>query len=337
MSDELFAATPATGAPPLVDVNVTAFRRTTFLRDALRSVLAQTDARWHLRICENGPGGGDIERLAAEFLSDPRVSYHATGRELSQAENWTNAINLGDAPFVALLNDDDWWDPDYLRVRLGALEANLGCGFAFSEWKLVDEVGLEIVRSPVRFTEGVPSRASLAHHLLRHNIAVPPAIVIRRSALEAVGAFYDERWQFFDWELLARLAAQFTAYYLPLHDNSYRRHGSAVTFNRSEEPDRLIGMLAHIEELFERHMGLSMSPLARRDLRSQALLEAAADIHPSAGWSQSRGLYWRAVRIFPPSVAKRQALGMYAMTVVGARLFQRLQAARRQAAPRNVH
>ena len=87
-----------------VDVGLTAYRRVTFIDQAIESVLAQTYPHWRLTICDNGPGGGDVERTVAErYLHDPRVSYRATGRELTLAENWTNALNQGTAPYVAVL------------------------------------------------------------------------------------------------------------------------------------------------------------------------------------------------------------------------------------------
>jgi hypothetical protein len=311
--------------PPVVDVNVTVFKRTTYVRDAVRSVLAQTEGRWHLRICDNGPGGGDIADVAAEFLDDPRVSYQATGEELSQAENWTHTINLGTAPFVALLNDDDWWDPDFLRVRVEALTANPACGFAFSEWKLVDDSTGKALRSPIRFPEGVVTSELLARHLLRHNISVPPAVVVRRSTLARAGSFFDARWQYFDWELLARLAAHAPAYYAARHDNSYRRHPTAVTFKTSEDPQRLLRMLAHIETMFEQQLGIRLSQSERRRVRADALLAAATVTHQSGGWRTAGGLFRAAVRTHPPHAVQRTAMGMYAQTILGGRILSKLR------------
>ena len=85
-----------------VDVGLTAYRRATYICEAIESVLAQTFDRWRLTVCDNGPGGGEIERAIQPYLSDPRVVYLATTRDLTLAANWTNALNQGTGPYVAV-------------------------------------------------------------------------------------------------------------------------------------------------------------------------------------------------------------------------------------------
>src|SRR5688500_12992901 len=110
---EAFQSTP----DARVDVAVTAYRRATYLREAIESILGQSYSGWALRICHNGVGGGPIEEAARAYLDDPRISYLTTGRELPLAESWTNAIRQGTSPYVALLNDDDRWHPTFLETR----------------------------------------------------------------------------------------------------------------------------------------------------------------------------------------------------------------------------
>jgi glycosyltransferase involved in cell wall biosynthesis len=303
-----------------VDVGLTAYRRTTYIREAIESVLAQTFDGWRLTVCDNGTGESDVRRVIEQYLSDPRVSYAPTGRELSAAENWTNALNQGTGPYVAVLNDDDRWHPEYLQARVEALERHPECGFAFSAWIEIDEHGGQLNRHPARFPTGVISREDLAHWFIRQNLVVPPAIVVRRSACEAVGAFFDGAWQYMDWELWARLAAHSPAFYLARHDNDFRRHPTTVTRAERESPDRLLAMFDHLERLFADQVGTSgLSRLERGRIRSNVLLHAASDVHVSGGWSMSGPTYRRALREYPPTVFTRVSLTMLAKTVLGRR------------------
>lgn len=304
----------------IVDVAITAYRRAAFIGEAIESVLDQRFDRWRLTICDNGPGGGEIEEIAATYLSDTRVSYLTTGDELPLAENWTKAIGCGRAPYVALLNDDDRWHPDFLGARVRALDAHPECGFAFAEWVQIDEGGKPVLRAPYRFPEGVVSRAELARWLTRQNVVVPPAIVVRRSGYAAVGAAFDGRWHYCDWEMWARLAARFPAYYLRLQDSDYRRHAQVNTFARREDPDRLVAMVDHLEGLFAAELpAFELSDRDRSRNRSKVLLHAAGDVYQGGGWTASRPLYRRALREYLPAAFDRVSLMLLARTVLGHR------------------
>ena len=299
-----------------VDIGMPVAQRVAFLAPAIESVLAQTFSRWRLVVSENGEGGGAVEELVRPYLSDERISYAATGESLTMAENWTRALNLGDAPYVALLHDDDRWQPDFLAARVDALEANPDCGFAFSEWLHIDEQGREVARPPVRFAEGRLSREELADAFVRANLIVPPAVLFRRSACDAVGPSFDGRWHYCDWEMYARLAAAYPAYYLARHDNEYRRHAQTNTFAVRESPERLEEMLELIETRFEREVpGFHLSGLKRRKSRSSVFLTSASAVHLQGGWRRSGSLFGTAVKLYPPAVVRRQALGMYARSL----------------------
>jgi glycosyltransferase involved in cell wall biosynthesis len=311
----------ALSADAVVDVAITAYKRATFVCDAIESVLAQSFDRWRLTIFENGPGGGEVERAVEPYLSEPRVAFRPSGRELSLPDNWTRAIRAGSGAYVGLLHDDDRWHQDFLRTRVQALDAHPECGFAFSEWALIDEQGAESFRSPPRFREGVLERTDLAKELVKENTIGGSTLLVRRSAYEAVGDAFDGRWFYCDWEMWARLASRFPAYYLSRHDNDFRRHLQANTFVTREDPDRLLATMDHIERLFEQGVdGFEVSRLDRARARSFALLLGASAIHQSGGWADSAVLYRRAVRQYPPIVLRYPSLSMLAKSLLGGRV-----------------
>ncbi len=324
----------------VVDIAIPVFRRTTFLADAVESVLGQTYDRWQLTIIDNGPGGGDIERAVQPYLADSRVSYKATGEELPLPENWTKAIRRGSAPFVALLHDDDRWHADYLGARVHALESHPECGFAFGESVQIERDGREVLRVPTRFPEGPLPRHALAHWLVRECIITSPTIVVRRAAYDAVGAEFRDVWQYCDWEMWARIAARFPAYYLARSDSDLRRHATTFSVLVQEKPKQLIAMTGAIEAIFEQELdGFEVTPIRRASNRSRILLRAAESIHIGGGWAASRNLYLHSLKAYPPAFFSYTSLRMVARTLLGARLsarfaavpklFRRLRAVRR--------
>jgi glycosyltransferase involved in cell wall biosynthesis len=321
LSHEDGSPTEIREADVVVDVAIPAYRRATYIGEAIESVLGQTFDHWRLTVCDNGPGGGEIEQAVHPYLSDPRVSYTPSGQELSLAENWTRAMHQGTGSCVAILSDDDRWHPGFLEARVEALASHPECGFVFSEWVQIDEHGNEVERSSLRFAEGVVPRDVLARGLTQQNIVGETTVVLRRSAFDAVGAAFDPAWHYADWEMWSRLAAKFPAYYLARRDSDWRRHTQAVTFTRREEPEQLLAMVAHIERVFTRELD-SFRPgrLERARNRSRILLHSAGDVHRAGGWKRSGALYRRALREYPPSVFEVSSLQMLAHTLVGRRV-----------------
>lgn len=314
-----------------VDVAIPAYKRATFIAEAIESVLLQTHDRWKLTVSDNGTGGGEVEQAVQPYLSDPRISHVVTGSELPLAENWTRAVKQGSSPYVALLNDDDRWHPDFLGARVEALEANPECGFAFGEWVQIDDAGTAIDGASSRYEEGVLDRPLLAAWFTRENPVAPSATMVRRSALDAVGSSFDGAWQYCDWEMWARLAARFPAYYLARLDSDFRRHAQAYSYASGEDPDRLLRMLDHIEQLFDEVEGFRRSRIERAKTRSLVLLHSAIAIHQGGGWPASGALYRRAIREYPPSVLGSRSRSMLARSLLGERGSKAVRGALRRA------
>lgn len=314
-----------------VDVGIPAYRRADFLAEAVESVLAQTHSGWRLTICDNGPGGGPIAEAVQPYLDDPRVTYRSSGHELTLAENWTAAIQ-GTSPYVALLNDDDRWHPQFLEVRVAALEAHPECGFTFSGTTYIDHTGAERGPSALLYEEGVVPREVLARRLIHSNLTVPPTVVVRRAAYEAVGLEFDSAWHYTDWEMWARVAARFPAYHLRAHDNDYRRHPTALTSSARDDPERLLAMMDLIRHRFEQEIpGFHVGPIERRRVRSRALLNAACSVHLAAGgWRRSSPLYLRALREYPPTLFDYESMQMIGRTLLGQRRASSLSRAVRR-------
>src|SRR5215208_6287597 len=119
------------GTPPLVDVVLPTYGPVPYLGESLDSVLAQTYPAWRLTLIDNSPETGGARAVLDRYGDDPRLRYQATGG-LTQAANWTAAFRSGDAPYIAMIHDDDLWEPEFLERRIAALEAHRDCAFVFS-------------------------------------------------------------------------------------------------------------------------------------------------------------------------------------------------------------
>jgi glycosyltransferase involved in cell wall biosynthesis len=107
---------------PLVSVVIATHNRLAALRQALRSVVAQTLQDWEILVIGDGclP---DTAAVVAEF-NDDRIAYihlPVNFGEQSGPNNVGFARSRGQ--FVALLNHDDLWFPDHLAAMTGWIDA----------------------------------------------------------------------------------------------------------------------------------------------------------------------------------------------------------------------
>jgi glycosyltransferase involved in cell wall biosynthesis len=229
---------------PAIDIGIPAWRHSPYLEHAIASVERQTLTSWRLHISQDGPPEPSVENLVAARGDDPRIVYSATGRPLGAAENKSLLIRSGDAPYVALLDHDDVWGPDFLRRRVEFLDMDPNCAFVFSPLTVIDTAGNETARGQRLLADAVYSSSEIVPLLLSWNGIPGGSVVARRSAYEEVGEeFCDFLPRTYDYEMWVRLALRFRVGYLGLWDVCWRRHGANASTDLSgceEEYERLV-------------------------------------------------------------------------------------------------
>ncbi len=120
-NDTLAQPTPRGGGAhaPAVSVIMPAYRVTEYIGGAIDSVLAQTFVDYEIIVVNDGsPDTDELERVLAPYRA--RIVYiKQENRGLSGARN--TAIRAARGEFVALLDPDDLWEPNYLAVQVAAM------------------------------------------------------------------------------------------------------------------------------------------------------------------------------------------------------------------------
>jgi glycosyltransferase involved in cell wall biosynthesis len=324
---------------PLVDVGIPTRGGRRYLTEAIESVLSQTLDRWRLVVSENGTGDPEVAEMLDPYLRDPRVRHITTGKEVSAARNSTNAISAGDARYVAVLHDDDRWEPEFLARRVDFLEANPGCGFVFSGHIEVDEQGEELRRFPFVLPHGIHAPDKFVPFLLAPNgrpvapggTIAAPTVLARRTAYEAMGPAFDERFPgFFDWEMWLRLAVRFPVGYLEVQDAHYRIHREQLNRRTPHYGEQKLVLWEHVEALISRELPalrLGESEWSRR--RAGALLSAALDAVEQGDRRHALAHLTEAIRVRPRSLADPRAATVVAALPLGARALHAVTRARR--------
>jgi glycosyltransferase involved in cell wall biosynthesis len=252
--------------------------RASFVAGAIESVLDQSFEDWSLVISENGKPDPVIASTLLPYLSDARVRYVSVNGEISAASHHTRLVTNGEARYVAVLHDDDRWHRGMLADRIALLERHDGSAFAFSGARIVDDGGGELMTNLPELPGGLQAPASFVPFLYGGNLIHVSTTVLRRSALEAVGAaFHEEFPTYDDHELWFRLAVRFPVVYLRQCDVDVRRHGAQLSLERKLRGEERLRLLDHFDGLLSADLPGAVSPGRRRQVRADVLLSSALD------------------------------------------------------------
>ncbi|NNC81493.1 MAG: glycosyltransferase [Acidimicrobiales bacterium] len=112
-----------------VSIVMPSYNRADIIERAILSVEAQTHQNWELLIVDDGSSDGTLE-LLERYHRDPRIQVTANNHGgVSVARN--TALDLASGDFVAYLDTDNEWTPEYLRLMIANfLETGSDCAYA---------------------------------------------------------------------------------------------------------------------------------------------------------------------------------------------------------------
>jgi glycosyltransferase involved in cell wall biosynthesis len=268
----------------MADVSVLiATYRPTYFPEALGSALAQTHADLEVVVVDDSPTD-EIERIVSE-THDQRVRYLRNPKRVGPASSYGRAIVEATAPILAVLNDDDVWEPILVERLFAALRADPEAVLAFSDhWVIVDGQRDEAASSALSQKWKRDSLAGGLHRpfqrlaLLDKSVPLAVAALFRKAALdgagipELAGGTYD----YFLSYLLCRDGQ--AAIYVPQRLASWRIHAGNLTaipsVARAEEGAFVTGIiesdrrLAELRTELRRQHAEALWGVATRSLRA---------------------------------------------------------------------
>lgn len=199
---------PVPGSVPGFSVGVVTRTRDRplFVGRALRAVLAQTHADWRLVLVNDGGDAGALRaHLAAEGLALPpeRITILDNPASRGRAAAFNQGLTALDTDFVACLDDDDSWEPDFLEALLALYAENaplipdLGGAASGLTAVLEDLVpGPDGPRIQILGEDGLPNAfrrsdfllGAIAYATYRHDL-YPVQWLLKRQAVADLGGF----------------------------------------------------------------------------------------------------------------------------------------------------
>lgn len=213
---------------PFFSIIIPTYNRAYVLWRAIQSVIAQTETRWELLIVDDG-STDDTRRLVEEFR-DPRIRRVATeNRGPSAARNLGARLSV--APYLAYLDSDNTWHPEFLSTMLHAIRSHPDkvlwyCGQHTTMWRR-DVEGmwtLEQESDDLRGQYGVMDALEL-------KAPDTNCMVHRRELLAEIGGWDEQCCWLEDWDFFTRSVIRYPSgvYWIPEILVEYRQvHGDGA-------------------------------------------------------------------------------------------------------------
>ena len=196
---------------PAVTVVIPAFQSGRFIEASIASVVAQTASSWECLVVDDGSTDDTADRVTALAEREPRIRCLSQERRgPSAARNAGLREAIGE--FVQFLDADDRIAPTKLERQLTLLGADPSLDLVYGDARYFDDGVPDLLRATLGVADrarlrGVSGRGeTLVTSLLRGNVMVVEAPLVRRRLLEAVGGFDEGQRYVEDWELWLRCA-----------------------------------------------------------------------------------------------------------------------------------
>jgi glycosyltransferase involved in cell wall biosynthesis len=189
--------TPGSFAPS-VSVITPTFNQSRFIGQCMSSVIDQTYQNWDQFILDDDSTDNTAE--VVQTIRDPRIRYERQAHAgiLALPETYNRALRATRGELVAVLEGDDFWAPDMLEILVPKFR-DPEVVLAYGRTAIVTGERLSGRTIPdARFARTFGRRVlfnrphgAAAVAMLRTGFpfTFPCAVVIRRSALEAIGGF----------------------------------------------------------------------------------------------------------------------------------------------------
>jgi hypothetical protein len=171
-------------ARPSIAVIIPAANCAATIGETLQSVLHQSTPACEIVITDDGSTDRTAAIVRAFMQSSPAIRLLRQARG-GPAMARNVAIEATSATYIAPIDADDVWHPDFLALCLAALEAEPKAGLAYAWHHIIDPQG-RTTRGPLQYTV---SGGALGPMLLTNFIGNGSSAIFRRTALEAAGGF----------------------------------------------------------------------------------------------------------------------------------------------------
>lgn len=275
-------------ASPTISVIIPLYNKAQEIGDTVRSALAQTLPPLEIVVVDDGSTDGGAEIVRG--IASPLVKLVSqTNAGVCAARNRAIAESAGE--YIALLDADDRWEPEYLEEIARMIADYPGCGIYSTAFNILSHDG--------RFPAPSPSERGVVGNFFRDSahryISIPSASVVPRAVFEEVGDFPEGMKIGEDLYMWIKIARRYPVCFSPLRLVDYSKTAS----NRSATIYTPEHTRYSFEELYD-----SAAPADYNEFVARAALGKALIISARGGTQEAA----RAARFFSYTKTYRRTL-----------------------------
>ncbi|SFB61722.1 Glycosyl transferase family 2 [Cohnella sp. OV330] len=248
-----------------ISVAVPTHKRAQYLKETLLSICAQTRVPDEIVVSEDGRDGPTFETVKEVRAMYPEIAFKHIASisddiRIGQLKNRQQAFRATTGDFVAMLDDDDVWEPQFLESAAAALLSHPECAFVSSNHYFMDDSGRRLVQRSRDFADycgrsamsSQPYEDVLSRTLRNHACVFSLQVsLFRRGELELVGFFQPSGGLVPDYMLMLALGARgLSGYFLTDYLGSSRVHSGQQTAKRLENVKSKFEGLAYMIHVF---------------------------------------------------------------------------------------
>jgi len=212
---------------PLVTVIIPAYNRAGYLNQAIDSVLNQTYEQVRLIVVDDGSTDGSYELIQAY---GDRLTLLTHSDHVNKGQSASINLGLkqafGHCEFIAILDSDDYWEPEKIVKQLKPMMSDSQIGLVYSNGWGVNATGnfLYDIYDDSHVEYSRPENVLLDCYFF-----VPTNSLVRECVFRKVGLQDETLRSAQDHDMAIRIAEECGLAYIPDQLFSYRRHENTIS------------------------------------------------------------------------------------------------------------
>jgi glycosyltransferase involved in cell wall biosynthesis len=215
---------------PFFSVVIPLYNKAEHIGNTVSSVLNQNFRNFELLVVNDG--STDNSLTAVHNFSDPRIRvFTKLNGGVSSARNY--GVRKSGATYVAFLDADDLWEPDYLAEMENLIGRFPNCGLYTSGYKTIENSG--VYHAGKNVPEGIVKEYFKTE--FHHEFTRLSATIVNKKAFKVAGGFPIGMVSGEDSFFCARIALHYPVAFTPKPLVAYNKKFSGKVF-RYDKPDK---------------------------------------------------------------------------------------------------
>lgn len=213
----------------LISVVITSYNYEKYLKDTIKSVLAQTYSDWEMIVIDDASADSSVEIIKEFAKNDSRIKLIQNESNLGLTKSLRKGIEAASGQWVAVLESDDSLRKDYLEKKAAIIEQYPDCGLIFNDVELFgDEKRIKDVSTKFIKSAEILKKKNYPCNLFKELVYFNRVLTLS-TVLVNKEKFLQSRWdtpsdKLFDWWILLHFARENDFYYLPEKLTKWRIH-----------------------------------------------------------------------------------------------------------------